>query len=67
MSWSVYCPKHETLELVDEVHEVRAFLVEAQEGPDGRAEKTGRSACEVKGITEAGCKVHFYGGPKWNR
>jgi hypothetical protein len=67
MSWTIYCPKHEALELVDEVHEVRAFLVEAQEGQYGWAEKTGRSACEVRGVTDAGCKTHFIGGPKWLR
>jgi hypothetical protein len=63
MTWTTYCPKHEALELVDEVHEVRAFLVE-QAGPLG-PEKTGRSACEVKGLTDEGCKAHFIGGPKW--
>jgi hypothetical protein len=65
MSWSVYCPKHEALELVDEVLEVRTFMVE-RAAPIG-TERTGHSACEVKGLTDKGCKTHFIGGPRWSR
>lgn len=64
MSWTVYCMKHEALELVDEVLEARGFMVE-QAGLLG-PERTGRAACEVRGITDKGCKAHFIGGPKWS-
>jgi hypothetical protein len=64
MTWTTYCPKHDTLELIDEVIETRPFLVE-RAGPLG-PEKTGRMACEVRGVTDQGCKAHFIGGAKWN-
>ena len=65
MTWTTYCMKHETLEKVDEVTEVKPFMVTARGflGP----EKTGRAACEVRGVTDKGCKAHFIGGPKWSR
>ena len=65
MTWTTYCMRHNTLELVDAVNEVHAFLVE-QAGILG-PEKTGRSATEVRGFTDKGCKVHFIGGSKWSR
>jgi len=63
--WTAYCQKHAELELVGDVTEVRTFMVE-QAGLLG-PERTGRSACEVRAITAAGCKVHFIGGPKWTQ
>ena len=67
MTWTTYCMKHETLETVEDVTEVKPFMVQAQVGKDGRALPTGRAACEVRGVTDKGCKAHFMGGPKWNR
>jgi len=61
MTWTTYCMRHNTLEIVDAVTEVTTFLV--YEG----ALKTNRSACEVRGFTEQGCRVHFIGGPSWNK
>jgi len=61
MTWTTYCMKHAELELVGDVTDITTFLV--YEG----ALKTARSACEVRAITAAGCKVHFIGGPAWNR
>jgi len=62
---TTYCMKHESLEGVDRVEKVTAFIVE-EKGllwPN----KTNRSACEVWGFTTEGCSVHFIGGPSWNR
>ena len=57
---TTYCMKHDTLEIVDAVTEVSTFVV--YEG----AVKTNRRACMVRGFTEAGCRVHFIGGPTWS-
>ena len=64
MTWTTYCMKHEALENVDEVIEVSSFMVEVAGilGPT----RNGRAACEVRGVTDSGCKVHFIGGPKWS-
>ena len=64
--WTAYCPKHAELELIGDVIEARPFMVERR-GLLGNPERTGRSACEVRAITAAGCKVHFIGGPRWNQ
>ena len=58
---TTYCPKHERLETVDEVREVKPFMV--YEG----AVKTERSGCEVHATTYTGCKVFFIGGPRWTQ
>jgi hypothetical protein len=65
MTWTTYCMKHETLEAVDEVVKVIPFMVE-QAGPLG-PERNGRAACEVRAVTDKGCKAHFIGGSKWSR
>jgi hypothetical protein len=62
---TVYCYRHNGLEIVDGVEKVRPFLVE--ERGMFWPQKTNRSACEVWGFTTAGCSVHFIGGPRWNR
>jgi len=64
---TTYCMKHEELEFVDEAYDVKAFLVEARIDKGIGSMKTGRSATEVRAVTDKGCKVHFIGGPKWNR
>lgn len=66
MTWTTYCPKHEALEIVEDVTDVKAFMVEQSHWPL-QPEKTGRTATEVRGVTDSGCKVHFIGGAKWNR
>jgi len=63
--WTTYCQQHEELELVGDVTKLSRFMVE-QVGLLG-PERTGRSACEVRATTAAGCKVHFIGGPKWTQ
>jgi len=63
VTWTTYCMKHETLEIVEEVTEAKPFMVEVA-GLLGPV-RNGRAACEVRGITDPGCKVHFIGGPKW--
>jgi hypothetical protein len=65
MTWTAYCMKHETLEAIGEVAKVTPFMVE-QRGPLG-PERNGRGACEVRAVTDKGCKVHFIGGPRWNQ
>jgi len=65
MTWTAYCQKHAELELVGDITEVTPFMVE-QRGLLG-PERTGRSACEVRAITAAGCKVHFIGGARWHQ
>ena len=66
MTWTTYCQKHNTLETVDEVTEVAGFMVEERDWLTGLPKRNGRAACEVRGVTESGCKVHFIGGPKWS-
>ena len=61
MTRTTYCMKHDELELVGDVTKTSTFIVHRQNRP------TGRSACEVWGITAAGCKVHFIGGPEWTQ
>ena len=65
MTWTAYCQKHAELELVGDITEVRTFMVENANLSLGTY-RTGRSACEVRAITAAGCKVHFIGGAQWN-
>ena len=64
MSLTTYCWKHNTLEKIEEVTEVRSFMVERRGilWP----ERSGASARDVRAVTEAGCKVHFIGGTQWN-
>ena len=63
VTWTTYCMKHDTLEQVETVTKVDTFMVERQ--GIMWPERTGASACDVRATTEAGCKVHFIGGPKW--
>lgn len=66
MTHTTYCQKHDELEFVDEIVKTTPFLVERKNFL-GLPERTGASACEVQAVTDKGCKVHFIGGPQWNR
>ena len=65
MTWTTYCMRHNALETVEGVDEVRPFVV--QEAGLLWPRGTNRSACDVRGFTDKGCKVHFIGGTQWNR
>ena len=58
---TTYCQAHEALEGIDQVTQARPFMV--YEG----SVKTDRSGSEVHAITDAGCRVLFIGGPRWNQ
>jgi hypothetical protein len=60
MTWTTYCMKHETLETVDEVTKVAVFA-------EDELAAMGVKAFEVHGVTDAGCKVNFVGGPQWRQ
>jgi hypothetical protein len=66
VTWTTYCWKHNTLETVDQVNEVHGFVVEEHDWLTRFPRKTNRAACDVRGVTDKGCKVHFIGGPKWS-
>lgn len=65
--WTTYCYKHQSLERVDDVTEVRPFPVQAILVPGLKPERTGQTGTEVRAITNAGCKAHFIGGIQWNQ